>query len=284
MLVVGSVQYRGSAWHGGSSAIGTNCTRSWAQARSAGSGRPGTRRWDWIDLGSAYTPNFIDLAGDRTLRTQNTLADLSGITPAENAAANPATRQLVDLYAKYAPGAKITLPAVKAFSAWLLFAESAADCGDDLTRKCAYDAAVKEKSWTGGGLQAPVDLSDKDRRVTCFNVMQATADGWTSADFNIGPSGRNRRGRGRDSGGGCHRSARTGHPRCRVPPWRPAGLRVGRLGCHGPDDRGRGPGDAIGGPGTDVGAVEQPAVVRLDRPVQLAHVPLNSDETGAEPW
>ncbi|UGQ15003.1 hypothetical protein LO772_16380 [Yinghuangia sp. ASG 101] len=79
--------------------------------------------------------------------------------------------------------------AVKAFSAWLLFTESAAGCGDDLTRKCAYDAAMKETSWTGGGLQAPVDLSDKDRRVTCFNAMQATPDGWKPADFQAGANG-----------------------------------------------------------------------------------------------
>jgi hypothetical protein len=48
---------------------------------------------------------------------------------------------------------------------------------------------MKEKSWTGGGLQAPVDLSDKDRRVECFNVVQATADGWKPADFDAGDNG-----------------------------------------------------------------------------------------------
>ncbi|NUU22377.1 MAG: ABC transporter substrate-binding protein [Streptomycetaceae bacterium] len=139
---------------------------------------------DWIDANSnAYTPDFIQLAGGQVLDAQNNLADLSGIYPVEAAADNPATRQLLDLYAKYAPGAKVTLPAVRAFSSWLLFAKAAAACGNDLTRKCAYDAARKESAWTGGGLQAPKDLSRSDLPATCFNVEKATPEGWRPADF-----------------------------------------------------------------------------------------------------
>ncbi|UGQ12625.1 ABC transporter substrate-binding protein [Yinghuangia sp. ASG 101] len=145
---------------------------------------------DWIDTNSnAYTPDFIQLAGSQALNSQNNVADLGGVFPLDNAAANPATKQLVDLYAKYAPGAKLTYPAIKAFSAWLLFAKSASSCGDDLTRKCVYDAALKETSWTGGGLQAPTDLSNNDRAVTCFNVEKATTDGWKPADFGADNTG-----------------------------------------------------------------------------------------------
>ena len=77
----------------------------------------------------------------------------------------------------------MNLQVVRAFSAWSLFAKSAASCGDDLTRKCVYEAAVKETAWTGGGLQAPVDLSKSDAPVKCFNVVQATPQGWKPADF-----------------------------------------------------------------------------------------------------
>jgi hypothetical protein len=138
---------------------------------------------DWIDPNNnAYGPAFIQLAGN-ALGFQNNVVDLSGNYPLEKAADNPATKQLVDLFAKYAPDAHVTLPAVHAFVAWLLFAKAAASCGDDLTRRCAYEAALKETAWTGGGLQAPVDLSEQDGPVTCFNVEKATPDGWKPADF-----------------------------------------------------------------------------------------------------
>ncbi|HSA52055.1 MAG TPA: ABC transporter substrate-binding protein [Yinghuangia sp.] len=139
---------------------------------------------DWIDANNnAYNPAFIELAGDQVLAAQNNVADLGGIAPLESAASNPATQRVLDLYAKYAPGAKVTLPSLRAFSAWLVFAKSAASCGNDLTRKCVYDAARNEKTWTAGGLQAPVDLSDNDPAQSCFNAVKATADGWQAPDF-----------------------------------------------------------------------------------------------------
>ncbi|UGQ13030.1 ABC transporter substrate-binding protein [Yinghuangia sp. ASG 101] len=139
---------------------------------------------DWIDANNnAYTPAFLELVGDQTLAAQNNVADLSGINALENAAASPATQKVVDLFAKYAPNAPVTLPVLRAFSSWLVFAKSAASCGDDLTRTCVYEAARTEKAWTAGGLQAPVDLSNNDTPVSCFNVVQATPDGWRIPDF-----------------------------------------------------------------------------------------------------
>ncbi|UGQ13368.1 ABC transporter substrate-binding protein [Yinghuangia sp. ASG 101] len=139
---------------------------------------------DWIDANSnAYGDEFIQLAGEKALTGQNNVADLSGVYPLENAAQNPATQKVVDLFAKYAPGAKVGLGSIRAFSSWLLFAKSAAACGDNLTRKCVYEAALKETAWTGGGLQAPLDLSQSDAPVKCFNVVVASPDGWKPADF-----------------------------------------------------------------------------------------------------
>jgi ABC-type branched-subunit amino acid transport system substrate-binding protein len=138
---------------------------------------------DWIDANSnAYGPAFIQLAGP-SATAQNNLADLSGFFPIENAASNPATKAALDLFAKYAPDAKVTLPALKAMSAWLLFAKSAASCGDALTRTCVYNAARKETAWTGLGLNAPMDLSSSSNPAKCFNVEKATATGWQPADF-----------------------------------------------------------------------------------------------------
>lgn len=138
---------------------------------------------DWIDANNnAYGPAFLQLAG-KSLGFQNNLADLSGVHPLENASANPATRKAVDLFGKYAPKAHVTLPALRGLSAWLLFAKAAGSCGDDLTRKCVYEAARKESAWTAGGLLAPVDLSKPDAPLECFNVEKATPQGWKPADF-----------------------------------------------------------------------------------------------------
>ncbi|MGW1880213.1 ABC transporter substrate-binding protein [Streptomyces sp. NPDC001975] len=138
---------------------------------------------DWIDANNnAYGQAFLQLAGT-SLDQQNNFADLSGVHPLEKASDNPATGQLVDLFKKYAPKAQITLPGVRGFAAWLLFAKAASSCGDALTRTCVYQAAVKETSWTGGGLLAPVDLSKKDAPLTCFNIEKATSKGWQPADF-----------------------------------------------------------------------------------------------------
>jgi ABC-type branched-subunit amino acid transport system substrate-binding protein len=138
---------------------------------------------DWIDANNnAYGPAFLQLAA-QSLGTQNNLADLGGIHPLEQAAANPPTQQVIDLFAKYAPGQAVTLPAIRAFAAWLLLAKAAASCGDALTRKCVYEAARKETAWTGGGLESPVDLSQTDAALTCFNVEKATPGGWQPAEF-----------------------------------------------------------------------------------------------------
>jgi hypothetical protein len=138
---------------------------------------------DWIDTNSnAYGAAFVQLASV-SLGFQNNVADLSGVYPIEKAANNPATAQVERLYAKYDPKAALTFPALRAFSAWLLFAKSATSCGDQLSRSCVYAAASKETAWTGGGLQAPVDLSNMDTPPSCFNVEKAVPGGWTPADF-----------------------------------------------------------------------------------------------------
>ncbi|WP_067693686.1 ABC transporter substrate-binding protein [Nocardia jejuensis] len=138
---------------------------------------------DWIDANNnAYNRSFLDTAG-KSLSFQNNLADLGGTVPAESPTSSPATQQLLDLYKKYAPQADITMPTLRAFSAWLLFAKSAASCGDQLTRACLIAAAGKETAWTGGGLNAPNVVADREVPPKCFNVVQASAQGWKPADF-----------------------------------------------------------------------------------------------------
>ncbi|UGQ12207.1 ABC transporter substrate-binding protein [Yinghuangia sp. ASG 101] len=139
---------------------------------------------DWIDPNvAAYGPTFLSEAGNQALTFQNNLTDLGGFAEPDPASTNPSVKKLMELYAKYAPDADPTLGTVKAFSSWLLFAKAASACGNDLTRKCLYDQALKETSWTGGGLQAPRDMSAQDTPQTCYNVVKATPEGWQTADF-----------------------------------------------------------------------------------------------------
>ncbi|MGW3283430.1 ABC transporter substrate-binding protein [Streptomyces sp. NPDC001002] len=137
---------------------------------------------DWIDPNSnAYGPAFLQLAGP-ALAKQHNYAELSATAPLESAAANPATQQVIDLFKKYAPDSAVTYPVLRAFSAWLLFATAARDCAT-VTRKCVYGNAIKQTAWTGGGLQAPADLSRNDIPPKCYSIVEATAKGWRAADF-----------------------------------------------------------------------------------------------------
>jgi hypothetical protein len=138
---------------------------------------------DWIDANSdAYNPQFIQLAGS-SATGQDNYASLPGIYPLEKASSNPATQQLASLFAQYAPGFATSLPAVQSFASWLLFATSAESCGSDLTRKCVYDASIKQPAWDAGGLTAPTSLTPAATSSSCFNVEKATLFGWLPAPF-----------------------------------------------------------------------------------------------------
>ncbi len=139
---------------------------------------------DWIDANTnSYDTAFNGLAGSSVLSEQNNVADIEGVYPLEDASSNPATKELSQLWAKYEPDEQLSLPGVLAFSSWLLFAESASSCGADLTRKCLYDAAIKQTNWTAGGLMAAMSLSSTTTPVTCWNVEKDTTSGWEPASF-----------------------------------------------------------------------------------------------------
>lgn len=136
----------------------------------------------WIDANTnAYNADFIELAAP----TLDTYANYSAplVIPTELADQNPPTQELIDVVAEVNPDATITGPFIQAWSAWMLFATSARDCGSDVTRRCVYDAAVANTEWDGGGLHAASDLSDPDPRRVCFTVVHATPDGFEVPDF-----------------------------------------------------------------------------------------------------
>ncbi|MBK5289179.1 MAG: ABC transporter substrate-binding protein [Acidimicrobiia bacterium] len=102
----------------------------------------------------------------------------SVFTPFELAKKGNATQEYLDAFAKYLPNGKANaLLGVQAWSAWMLFATAANDCGNDLTRKCVFENATKLTEWTGGGLHAAVDLK-ANVAPACFTEMEASASGF----------------------------------------------------------------------------------------------------------
>ncbi|MGZ6908909.1 MAG: ABC transporter substrate-binding protein [Acidimicrobiia bacterium] len=118
-----------------------------------------------------YDQNLITTAGSALDATNVYVA--TGMTPFEKATPSGPTGQYLAAFERYLPSGKDhTDLAIAAWSAWLLFAKSAASCGNALTRRCVYDAAGAVKGWTGGGLHAPTDVHG------CFTVERATPKGF----------------------------------------------------------------------------------------------------------
>lgn len=76
--------------------------------------------------------------------------------PYQRADENPATATYLDIMETYLPDGKVAQLGMQAMSAWLLFAQSAAECdrNDDLSRTCVYETGKAVDAWTGGGLHA----------------------------------------------------------------------------------------------------------------------------------
>jgi ABC-type branched-subunit amino acid transport system substrate-binding protein len=126
---------------------------------------------------NVYDPTFLANAGGAL---QGTVYAVTSFVPFELAATHPATKQYIDDLAKYAGGAKPKALGAQAWSAWLLFAESAKACGSHLTRGCLLDQARAVKSWTGGGLHAPSHPGDASAQTgECFTMIQASPTGFS---------------------------------------------------------------------------------------------------------
>ena len=104
---------------------------------------------DWIRAPPNHNDQkLVDLAGPAL---KNTYVWTSFV-PFDDKS-SPALQQYLAAFAKYKPDAKTkAYLGLQSWSAWLLFAQAARDCGSDLTRTCLYNTAKKVHAWTGGGL------------------------------------------------------------------------------------------------------------------------------------
>jgi hypothetical protein len=147
--------------------------------------------FDWVRSSpNMNDPNVVEIAGPALVNTYV----WSGTAPFEDAKENPAIQQYLDLFEKYKPNAKTrALLGVQSWSAWLLFAQLARECGSELTRRCIYDEGKKVHEWTGGGLHAASDPG-ANTGSGCYLILQATADGFKKVKidtndgiYNCGP-------------------------------------------------------------------------------------------------
>jgi ABC-type branched-subunit amino acid transport system substrate-binding protein len=126
-----------------------------------------------------YDQKLIDNAG-QALAAKNVYIQ-SAFEPFEGATPSSATGQYLQAFEDYLPnGKKQTYLGLQAWSSWLLFAKAAASCGNELTRKCMYEAAKKVHSWDGGSLHATTDPG-AGRATQCYTVMVATPTGFKVA-------------------------------------------------------------------------------------------------------
>lgn len=125
---------------------------------------------DWVGQeANMYDPLLLKEGGDAV----NGVVSRSLISPfldATLAKKNPATRQYLEMMAKYQPSGKIAYLGVQGLSAWLLFAVAARDCGANLTRDCVFAKARTYTAWTGGGLHAPQDVKHS-RQSQCYTLF-----------------------------------------------------------------------------------------------------------------
>ncbi len=101
--------------------------------------------------GNFYDSNYAAEAGG----VAGNLYIQSQFHPFELASGNKATQDYLDLMKRYNSGGKVALLGAQSVSALLLFAQSAAACGSDLTADCLLNQAGAAKGWTAGGLHAP---------------------------------------------------------------------------------------------------------------------------------
>jgi ABC-type branched-subunit amino acid transport system substrate-binding protein len=123
-----------------------------------------------------YDPQLIANAGSALAGTKVLVNAVQW--PFELADRNPPTKQYIDLLTKYT-GAKPKGLGMNAFSAWLLWAQSAKECGSKLTRACVVEKAGAVENWTGGGLHSPQKPGPASTpEGQCFTLMEATPSGF----------------------------------------------------------------------------------------------------------
>ena len=114
-----------------------------------------------VNAGNMYGQALIDSLAAVPIETPFYLP--TTIYPLELEDQNPATKLAHDLTDEVGSELPWDAGAIPSWASWLLFAQSATACGDDLTVDCVIETATAEQDYTAGGLLSGVDLSDPHR-------------------------------------------------------------------------------------------------------------------------
>lgn len=136
-----------------------------------------------------FEPEVIDLEAnfydDAYPETAGAVADGSLVrittSPFEDDPLDPALQVYLDaLEATGGGDAQPALLGVQAFSAGLLFATAAKECGSELTRDCLIEQLDTITEWDGGGMHAPANPADNEI-TQCFIQMEVVEGGFQRA-------------------------------------------------------------------------------------------------------
>jgi len=130
---------------------------------------------DWVTADANHLDQKLIDSGGSAARN----VFISGaVVPYTRADENPATQQYLDLFEEYLPDGKSeAYLGFQAFSAWLLFATAAKECGAELTRRCMFENAQGVRDWTGGGLHAATQPGSGEIG-GCSVLTEATPEGF----------------------------------------------------------------------------------------------------------
>ncbi len=91
----------------------------------------------------------------------------------------PVLQQTESIVKSAVSNPKLTTFTLSSFSAWLLFATSAKQCGSNLTVDCVLQKAASVSDWTAGGLYPSQDLREGHRHASpCIAMVKLDADGF----------------------------------------------------------------------------------------------------------
>ncbi|HEX4776033.1 MAG TPA: ABC transporter substrate-binding protein, partial [Acidimicrobiia bacterium] len=126
--------------------------------------------------GNMYDQKLVQNGG---AALKGTILISTAIVPFELASSHPATKEYIDILAKYANGAQPKSLGINGWSAWLLWAKSVKACGNDVTRDCVLKHAAATTDWTAGGVHAPTKPGNGTSPGNqCFVLIRATPTGF----------------------------------------------------------------------------------------------------------
>ncbi|HUC05460.1 MAG TPA: ABC transporter substrate-binding protein [Acidimicrobiales bacterium] len=111
---------------------------------------------DWFS--EEYSPQFLQ---QTTPASNGDLVLMSATSAYTDAPANPELQLFLQWMNRVAPGFHQDIFAILAWSAGLAFEQAAKEVGPDLTRPALLNALKGITTWTGDGIQPPVNISGK---------------------------------------------------------------------------------------------------------------------------